>query len=108
MPAEETELVTVYSFPDTTETEKVCSVLERKGIRCHRNNEAINQLYPAAFPTQVEVRAKDAERARQIIEEYFRKKPHKKYTLADWIPAIVLLAALVLLFALMFYSKFIR
>ena len=62
------DLETVFTATDELNAEVVKLALESVGIRCVIDNEH-QAGFAGVFPAKVQVRAEDADKARQIIEK---------------------------------------
>jgi hypothetical protein len=66
--ANNSELVTVATFPEPMEANMARTALESAGIEVFVRGETANSLIPVAFEAQLQVRAEDEAEARRLLQ----------------------------------------
>jgi hypothetical protein len=62
------ELVTIATFPEPMEANMARSALEAADIEVFLRGETANSMIPVAFTSQLQVRSKDEEAARHLLD----------------------------------------
>ena len=66
--ANDSEIVTIATFPEPMEASLARTALESAGIEVFLRDETANSLVPVAFEAQLQVRAKDEAEARSLLK----------------------------------------
>jgi len=67
-PEESEAMVAVARFENPVEAQMAKGMLESAGIECELTGENANQLIQAAFEVQLEVKARDEQAARELLD----------------------------------------